>query len=159
MITRQIEPLDKRNRIPFNESWLDLEALAEMEFTSEDPEHPIESAIVENCGSGWVASTPGEQMIRICFTKPQDLKRIRLVFEEGKDHRTQEFVLRWSPSGLTEDYREIVRQQYNFSPPDTTQETEDYTVNLQGVKAFDLSIVPDISGGSTTASLTELRLA
>ncbi len=98
-------------------------------------------------------------MIRICFTKPQDLKRIRLVFEEGKDHRTQEFVLRWSPSGLTEDYREIVRQQYNFSPPDTTQETEDYTVNLQGVKAFDLSIVPDISGGSTTASLTELRLA
>ena len=138
--------------------WLDLESLAELEITSEDPEHPIEAAIMEGGdGSGWRASNPGEQMIRFRFTEPQNLKRIHLVFEEATDHRTQEFVLRWSPSGMTKDYREIVRQHYNFSPPGTTQETEDYKVDLTGVKAFDLSIIPNVRGGGF-ASLAKLQL-
>jgi hypothetical protein len=154
-----IVPLGDASCVQPTEGWLDLESVAEFELTSEDPEHPIESALVaESDSPGWRASNPGEQMIRVCFAEPQSLKRIHLVFEEEKDHRTQEFVLRWSPSGMTEDYREIVRQQYNFSPPDTTRETEDYAVNLPGVKAFDLSIVPDISGDGF-ASLAKLQLA
>ena len=40
----------------------------------------------------------------------------RPVFQEDEQERTQEFVLRWSPDG-GQSYREIVRQQYNFSPP------------------------------------------
>jgi hypothetical protein len=83
---------------------------------------------------------------------------MRLLFQEEERERTQQFVLRWS-SDRGQSYREIVRQQYNFSPPGTTSECEDYTVDLDGVTALELSIVPDIGGGATRASLAELRLA
>jgi hypothetical protein len=56
-------------------------------------------------------------------------------------------------------YREIVRQQYNFSPPDATDEREDYTVDVEGLTNLELSIVPDISGGPERASLAQLRVA
>jgi hypothetical protein len=81
-----------------------------------------------------------------------------LQFHEEERERTQEFVLRWSAEG-GQSYREIVRQQYHFSPPDTTDELEDYAVELEGVKALELRIVPDISGGESRASLAQLRLA
>lgn len=124
--------------------WLDLETIAEIEITSEDPEYPIDSAIgPEGDGSGWHASNPGEQMIRVCFLEPQRLKLIRLVFEEMVAQRTQEFVLRWT-SENPEKVREIVRQQYHFDPPDTTREVEDYNVNLDAVKMLELSIIPFI---------------
>jgi hypothetical protein len=77
------------------------------------------------------------------------------VFIENDYKRTQEFILRWSKDGLT--FKDIVRQQYNFSPPST--EVEEYDVNLEGVKALEMKIVPDISGGPAIASLAELRLA
>jgi hypothetical protein len=80
------------------------------------------------------------------------------VFHEAEQERTQEFVLRWSPAG-GQSYREIVRQQYNFSPPDAAREVEDYDVDLDGVAALELKIVPDISRGSARASLAQLRLA
>jgi hypothetical protein len=80
------------------------------------------------------------------------------VFEDSENIRTQEFVLRWSPdSGHT--FREIVRQQWNFSPPDSIWETEDYAVELSGVTVLELIIVPDKSGGAARASLASLRLA
>ena len=72
--------------------------------------------------------------------------------------RTQEFVLSWLPD-RGDTFREIVRQQYNFSPPGTTQEVEDYIVELDGVKVLKLLIVPDTSGGDSLASLAQLRLA
>ena len=50
-------------------------------------------------------------------------------------------------------------QQYNFSPSTTNQEIEDYRVNLNGVSAVELEIVPDISGGGAYASLAQMRLA
>jgi hypothetical protein len=56
-------------------------------------------------------------------------------------------------------FREIVRQQWNFSPPDSIRETEDYTVELSDVTILDLIIVPDSSGGEARASLASLRLA
>jgi hypothetical protein len=52
-----------------------------------------------------------------------------------------------------------LRQQYNFSPPGATCEREDYDVNLNGVTALELRIVPDISHGSARASLAQLRVA
>ena len=80
------------------------------------------------------------------------------MFHESEQERTQEFVLRWSPDG-GQSYREIVRQQYNFSPPGATREVEDYEVNLDGVTVLEMKIVPDISRGSAVASLAELRVA
>jgi hypothetical protein len=138
--------------------WLDLERLAQVEITSEEVDRPIEAALIPGRGPGWRAAQPGEQTIRLLFDEPLNLKRICLVFQEDEQERTQEFVLRWSPDrGQT--YREIVRQQYNFSPPGATREVEDYNIDLDGVTALELKIVPNISGGSARATLAQLRLA
>ena len=93
-----------------------------------------------------------------CFAQPQKLRRISLVFEETATPRTQEFVLRWSPDG-GRSFREIVRQQWNFSPPNTSRETEEYHVQLSDVTVLELVIVPDISRGTARASLKSLRVS
>ena len=149
---------------PSDQGWLDLEQLASVEITSEDAAHPIESALLpasrptSEQDSGWRAEKPGEQTVRIVFDKPQSLKRIWLLFVESESERFQEFVLRWSAdSGKT--FREIVRQQWNFSPPDTIRELEDYRVELAGVTVLELNIVPDKNGGRARASVAQLRLA
>jgi hypothetical protein len=72
--------------------------------------------------------------------------------------RTQEFVLRWSSDGGS-SFREIVRQQWNFSPPETIREVEEYQVELSDVTVLELIIVPDISGGAARASLKSLHLS
>ena len=77
---------------------------------------------------------------------------------EAEAERTQEFVLRWSADGGA-TYRDVVRQQYTFSPPGTAAEVEEYRVELDGVTAVELRIVPDVRGGEARASLAELRLA
>jgi len=72
--------------------------------------------------------------------------------------RTQEFVLRAS-SNLGGPFREIVRQQWNFSAPASTREIEEYHVELSDVGVLELTIVPNISGGAARASLKSLRLS
>jgi hypothetical protein len=138
--------------------WLDLERLAQVEITSESAEHPIEAALMPNRGPGWRAAQPGKQTIRLIFDHPVSIGRILLRFDEEKQGRTQEFVLRWLPQG-EHSSREIVRQQYTFSPPATNQEIEDYSVKLNGVTTLELEIVPDISGGGACAALAQMRLA
>lgn len=141
-----------------DQRWLDLRRLAQVEITSENAAHPIESALLPDTGKYWQASSPGEQVIRLLFDAPIRLSRIRLVFDEEQYMRTQEFALRWLPDG-GQSYLELVRQQYNFNPQTTTREVEAYTVNLDRVTILELSIIPDISGGETRASLTRLQLA
>ena len=132
-----------------------MEKGAAVEVTSEDPEHPIESAFSAKDSSGWRAGHAGRQTLRLIFDSPQILRLIHLVFTEQHESRTQEFALRWSATeGVP--LREILRQQYNFSPG--SSEIEDYRVNLEGVKVLELEINPSISGGETRASLAELRL-
>ena len=141
-----------------SQQWLNLDALAQVEVTSEDAAHPIESGLLPGTESGWRAAEPGPQTVRLMFDQPQRIKRMHLEFHEPQLERTQQFVLRWS-SNRGQSYREIVRQQYNFSPPTTTDEREDYPVDLDDVTTLELSIVPDISGGPARASLAQFRLA
>ena len=143
---------------PRSESWLDLDAAATVEVTSEDKDLPIEAALFGEQTHGWRAAEPGPQTIRLLFDERQKLRHVSLVFEEKESTRTQEFVLRWS-SEKAGAPRELVRQQWNFSPPTTTREVEEYSVELSDVAALELTIVPDISGGSARASLKSLRLA
>ena len=140
------------------EGWLDLEHAAAVEVTSEDKDFPIESALSIERGQGWRAAEPGAQTIRLVFDEPQELKRILLVFEEDEIMRTQEFVLRAS-SNLGGPFREIVRQQWNFSAPSSTREVEDFRVELSDVTVLELTIVPDVSGGAARASLKTFRLS
>ena len=148
-------PQDAAHR---DESWLDLDCAAAVEVTSEDKGYPVESALVAGETQGWRAVDSGTQTIRLIFDQPQSLKRIALAFEETQTDRTQEFVLRWSPDG-GRSFREIVRQQWNFSPPNTIREVADYRVELSDVTVLELVIVPDIRRGSARASLKSLRLS
>jgi hypothetical protein len=154
---KQIISQRQRESPSANISWLDLEALAQVEVTSEDAAHPIESALLTVGATGWRAESAGEQTVRLLFEAPQRLRRIRLLFREEKEARTQEFVLRWSPK-TESSWRDVVRQQYHFSPSGATEEIEEYQVELEDVAALELTITPNLSGGSY-ASLAQLRLA
>ena len=111
----------QRDTQPPDDNWLELRDLVEVEVTSEDAAHPIESALLGGAASGWKASEPGRQTIRLLFAHPQKLRRIWLNFVEATTERTQEYSLRWSPDH-GESLREIVRQQWNFSPQGSTCE-------------------------------------
>ena len=138
------------------EGWLEIERAAIVEITSEEKDYPVEAAFVSGETPGWRAAEPGPQTIRLVFDQPQRLKWISLVFEEKETGRTQEFVLRWSSDGGS-SFREIVRQQWNFSP-ETIREVEEYQVELSNVTVLELTIVPNTSGGSARASLKSLCL-
>jgi hypothetical protein len=155
---KRIIPSVQKEVPPPGGDWLDLDRVAEVEITSEDAAHPIESALLSGRSSGWRAAGPGEQTIRLLFAHRQRLRRIWLEFVEPVTERTQEFVLRWSEDG-GQSFREIVRQQWNFSPQGATRETLDHRVDLSSVTVLELSIIPDISGGGAHASLAQLRLA
>ena len=137
--------------------WLGLETAAEAEVTSEDPAFPIESALGITPGPGWQASAAGPQTIRLLFDHPLRVRRIHVEFREEQRERRQEFVLRWSgDSGQT--WREIVRQQYNFSAG-ARREVEEYKVDLDHATGFEMEIVPDTTGGEALASLYRLQIA
>jgi hypothetical protein len=144
--------------LPVEQSWIDLENAASVELSSEDSAFTVESALLGRDKRGWRAAEPGVQTIRLIFDEPQRVKHIHVAFEENEIPRTQEFVLRWSPDG-GKTFREIVRQQWNFSFPDATRETENYAVDLSGVTLLDLIIQPDKEHGKARASLLSLRIA
>ena len=143
---------------PPDDDCLDLDRVASVDVTSEEKDYGIEGALVSEEKRGWRAADSGTQTIRLLFDEPQRLRRISLLFEENKLKRTQEFVLRCSSDG-GRSFREIVRQQWNFSPPETNRESEEFRVDLSDVAVLELIIVPDISGGTARASLKSLRLS
>ena len=137
-----------------SEEWLNLEEIAQVEVSSEDPKYPIESAFKHGESLGWRASRPGEQTIRLLFDEPKDIRRIWLRFSEPKVERTQQFTLRWADS-QTGPFREIVRQQWNFNPRNSTTEVEDYKVDLHHVLAMELIIDPDLGKNQAIAALAD----
>jgi hypothetical protein len=142
------------------ETWLHLERIASVEISSEDASFPIESALGGEGNGGWRASAPGPQRIRLIFDKPQTIRRIQLHFVEKEAERSQEF---WLLAMVEDELRDVVRQQWNFSPGGTTEEREDYKVELTGVTALELRIDPDRSHdpqqSRSVATLERLRLA
>lgn len=142
----------------FLEEWVDLEQIATVEVTSEDPNFPVESVFSGSIGPGWRARERGEQQIRLIFDQPMSVKRIHLQFIETEAERTQEFTIKWASvqGGPT---KEVVRQQWNFSPAGSSCEVEDYEVRLDGVSALELVINPDLGRGAGIATLAEWRIA
>jgi hypothetical protein len=157
MRKRLITPSPERIRTR-GEGWLDVDRAAVVEVTSEDKDFPVESAFVSGDARGWRAAAPGSQTIRLIFDQPQRLRCVSLIFEEDEAARTQEFVLRWSSDGGS-SLKEIVRQQWNFSPPESVREVEEYRVELYNVTVLELVIKPNIGGGVARASLKSLRLS
>jgi len=138
--------------------WLDLPRIATVELSSEDPRFPIESVFDAHEGVGWRANQDGEQLLRLIFEEPVRLHHLQLQFVEEEHERTQEFAIRWSPAqGVS--LKEIVRQQWTFSPGGSTREVEDYAVNLENVRVVELFIRPDLTAGRGRATLSKWRLA
>jgi hypothetical protein len=141
--------------VEVNERWLDLESQGGVRLTSEDPAHPIAAALHDGA-AGWKAAQGGPQTIWIHFDAPQAIREVHLRFE-ATEQRTQEFAVLWSADGGV-TYREMVRQQFNFSPRGAMAEAENYFPDLAGVTDLKLNITPDISGGQCRATLRALRI-
>jgi uncharacterized protein (DUF736 family) len=140
-----------------NEKWLDLQQIATVEVTSEDPHFPVEAVFESDSGIGWRASQDGEQQLRIIFDEPTTLRRMQLQFVEREVERTQEFIIRWS-SAQGGPARDVVRQQWTFSPASSTSEVEHYGVDLEHVSVLELSIRPDLNNGTGRATLVSWRV-
>ena len=140
--------------------WLNLHDVAKVEVSSEDDLFPIEHALAPGATTGWRASVPGPQVIRLLFDEPLPVRRIEVHVVERAAERSQEFAV-YAGAGL-EEMREVVRQQFSFSPRGSTEEIERYTVSLDGVRVLELRIDPDRVNETATsvnyASLMALRV-
>ena len=155
---KRILSSQNRTRGRAEPGWLDLEKIASVEVTSEDPHFPIESVFNSEDGPGWRASQKGAQQIRIIFDQPLSVHRIQLRFLEPELERMQEFRVGWSSvdGGPT---KEIVRKQWNFSPTGSTSEVEEYEVSLDKVAVLELAITPDVTFREAPATLAAWRVA
>ena len=139
---------------------MDITAIATVQVTSEDPAHPIEYVFDHRRGPGgsrWVATEPGEQTLVLVFDTPQTIHQMIVEVEEPEVSRTQELRLSVSHDG-GQTYRELRRQDYNFSPPGTTFEREDWVVMAEGVTHLHLWMKPDKGGKPCRSTLTALVL-
>ena len=158
MRKRILGPSKVSGRPQTGQGWLDLEQIATIEVTSEEPDFPIECVFNSEDGGGWRASQQGLQQIRIIFDQPITVRRIQLHFLEPLLERTQEFSVQWS-SAEGGPPKEIIRQQWNFSPTGSTHEIEDYEVSLDGVAVLELAITPDLTRREAPATLAKWRVA
>jgi hypothetical protein len=140
--------------------WLDLEKIAIAEISSEDELFPIEHALGKTVSTGWRARETGPQVIRLRFDDPVELHTIEVHVVERAAERTQEMAIYVEMEGM--GVQEVVRQQFTFSPHGSTEEIEEFAVELKGVTMLELRIDPDrahVAGQSQNyASLAWLRL-
>jgi hypothetical protein len=146
--------------VPISDLWRDLERIARVEISSEDEQFPIEHALGKRGTTGWRAAETGPQLIRLHFDEPLTIKHLRVHFIDKTAERSQEFAVY---AGSGNELKEVVRQQWSFSPNGSTEEIEDYTVNLSGITTLELRIDPDRSHdpkmSQAYASLQSLKLA
>jgi hypothetical protein len=159
MLRKQIVPRPTRGPVPLPGE-IEIADVATVQVTSEETDHPIDHAFDHNRGPGgtrWVADAPGAQAVTLLFDHPQTIREIGVEVEELVDSRTQELaVFASSDGGRT--YRELVRQEFNFSPPGTSFERELWTISADAVTHLRLEIKPDKGGRIGRATLTCLAV-
>lgn len=139
---------------------LDLVALATIHYSSEDPDHPVEHMFDGCSGRGatrWMsARCDATEQIVIAFTYPVNISRMAFEVEETLVGRTQEVRVEYSAdAGRT--YRQVLVQEYTFSPQGSTCQQENLALELRDVTHLRLIIVPN-KGGSGKATITSLQL-
>lgn len=140
---------------------LDIVNMATVQLTSEDSAHPIENAFNQEHGKGasyWAAAASGPQTITLVFDQPQAIRKIQLEIEEVEASRTQ--MLQVSVShNRGQSFEKVLQQDYTFSPPGTTFQQEDWTVDLEPITHFRLKIIPDQDHNLAVAKLSSLILS
>ena len=94
----------------------------------------------------------------LVFDQPQAIRNIQLEIEELETSRTQVLEISVSHNG-GQIFEKVLQQDYTFSPPGTTFQREDWTVNLEPVTHFRLNIVPDQDDRRAIAKLSSLILS
>lgn len=139
---------------------IDIAGCATIAYSSEDPAHPIENLLDDRCGVGgtyWAgARSDRTEQIVIEFDAPQSISRLVYEVEEAALERTQEVRVEVS-CDAGHAYRQLLVQEYSFSPQGATFQREDLRLNASAVTHLRLTIVPG-KNGSGTATLTSLRL-
>jgi hypothetical protein len=138
-------------------SWLALEKVATVELSSEDPEHPFEHALRPNIDESWRAASPGPQVIRIHFDVPSPIRRVHLVFLEEIKERAQEIALFATQKAAPR--RELLRQQWVFSPNGSRIEVEDFYFDLKDVATLELQIDPGRHDREVFATLQTIQIS
>jgi len=138
-------------------AWLDLDSLARVEVSSEAADYPAENALVPGSVEGWRAAQTGDARIMLRFDQPQAISQTLLQFAEREYERSQEWALTAEFADGTK--REVLRQQWNFSPGGSTEQREEYTLNLQAVTALLFWIDPDRGRNRYPATLVAWRVA
>jgi hypothetical protein len=147
----------------FNEAHAEeipIDTLATVFVSSEKTDHPIECAFDQERGPGgtrWVAGEKGEQFVIVAFDTPQTIHHVVIEVEEHEVYRTQEMQLAVSKDGGV-SYRELRRQEFNFSPDSTTFEREEWTISVQDITHVRLWIRPDKGDKACHATLTSFSL-
>ena len=139
---------------------IDIAGCATIAYSSENPAHPVEHLLDRRSGPGatrWISARPDTvEHIVVEFDQPQAISRLVYEVEEAIRERTQEVRVEVSEDG-GRTYRQILVQEYTFSPRGATYQREEQRFSLPRVTHLRLTIVPN-KNGSGTASLTALRL-
>jgi hypothetical protein len=160
MLRKDIVPRRPVESTPFQER-IPVTEVATMQVTSEQEDHPIDRAVDDRGGperSRWTADGPAEQTLVLVFDAPQAIRIVSLEVEEPSVSRTQELSVAVSSDG-GRSYRELMRQEFTFSPPGTTFEREVWSVAADGVTHLRIDVKPDKGGRIGQATLTSLSLA
>ena len=160
MLRKQVVPKHSTQSASL-EGEISVADVATVQVTSEEADHPIDNAFDHNRGPGgsrWIADEPGEQTVILLFDSPQTIRQIGMEVEELAVRRTQELSVSVSSDG-GRTYRELVRQEFNFSPPGTSFERELWSTPTAAVTHLRLEIKPDKGGRVGRATLTSLTLA
>jgi hypothetical protein len=139
---------------------IDIANRATLVYSSEDPDHPLEHLIDGHGGRGatrWASARPNTaERIVLEFDDPQQISRLVYEVDECCQPRTQEVRVEVSTDhGRT--YRQVLAQEYTFSPQGATFQHEDLRLDLPAITHLSLTVVPN-KGGSGVATLTSLRL-
>jgi F5/8 type C domain len=124
---------------------IDIAGCATIAYSSEDPAHPVEHMLDGRSGPGatrWVSAHPDVvEHIFIEFDRPQPVSRLLYEVEETLRERTQEVRVDVSEDG-SQSYRQILVQEYNFSPRGATYQREEQRFDLRQVTHLGLSSCP-----------------
>lgn len=152
MTTRRKHAADADNAYRQSTSeWLSLDAVADVSIV-------VGGQRVKRAPPEWSGDQSGEQTIEVRFHHPTSLRRLRLVSCETEQARTQEITV-WVSLARGERHRELLRQQFTFSPQGATEEVEEYAFQLDDVSAIQVRIVPSIDGRPAVAKVSDLQVS
>jgi len=153
-----IDPSTARPELRSDGEWLNLEQVAKVEVTSEDPSFPIDYALASENGPGWRAADKGKQIIRIISISRHRFAGLSLSFRKLKlsEPRNSLFDGRLRKAG---------RPQRSFASNGLLvrmarrSRSREYQVNLNNVCALELAVKPDLTPGNVIATLARWRVA